>query len=106
LSAINDKLKSIPGVELAVVITKEGKLIEDSSFEAEYLGAHGQFLANFNTQLGSLLGLGDSKSSAIQGVEHHLFMSDTKSHHLCVAAKGSCQPNSVEAEIRRVLAQK
>ena len=91
---------------MAVVITREGTVVDDTSYEADFLGAHGQFLALFCEQVGSLLGLGDPKSTAIQGSAHHLFMSDTKSHHLCVAAKGSCQPQSVETEIRRVLAQK
>lgn len=106
MSDINGKLKAISGVELAVVITKEGQVIDDTSYKAELLGAHGLYLALFATQIASQFGLGGLKSAIAQGTEHHLFLFDSKRHHLCIAADGNCQINSLEAEIRRVMAEK
>ena len=106
MSSVNEKLKTIPDVEMAVVMTKDGAIVDDTSYEAEVLGANGQFLALFSEQVGSMLGLGEPKSLTVQGFTHHLFLTESKHHHLCVTAKGNSQSNNVESEIRRVLAQK
>jgi predicted regulator of Ras-like GTPase activity (Roadblock/LC7/MglB family) len=106
VSDINVKLKAIPDVEQALIITKEGVVVDDSSYEAEFLGAHALFLALFAGQLGSHFGVGEIKSLTVHGNEHHLFLFDSKRHHLCVTAKGSGNVNALDGEIRRTLAQK
>jgi hypothetical protein len=53
VSDINVKLKAIPDVEQALIMSKDGAVVDDSSYEAEFLGAHGLFLALFAGQLGS-----------------------------------------------------
>lgn len=106
VSDINAKLKAIPDVEQALIITKEGVVVDDTSYEAEFLGAHGLFLALFAGQIGSQFGVGEIKSVTVHGSEHHLFLFDSKRHHLCVTAKGSGNVNALDAEIRRSLAQK
>jgi len=106
VSDINVKLKVIPDVEQALILTKDGAVVGDTSYEAEFLGAHGLFLALFAGQIGSQFGVGDIKSVTVHGNEHHLFLFDSKRHHLCVSAKGSANVNALDGEIRRTLAQK
>jgi len=52
VSDINVKLKVIPDVEQALVMTRDGVVVGDTSYEAEFLGAYTQFLARFGDQLG------------------------------------------------------
>lgn len=106
MSEINQKLGSIPDVEYALVMTKDGTAVDDSSYEAEALGAYTQFLARFGARLGSQLGVGDLKSAVVHGSDHHMFLLESKSHYLGVSAKGSGNVNALDAEIRRILAPK
>jgi predicted regulator of Ras-like GTPase activity (Roadblock/LC7/MglB family) len=106
MSDINVKLKAIPEVEQALIITKDGMVVDDTSYEAEFLGAHGLFLALFAGQVGSQFGVGEIKSVTVHGSEHHLFLFDSKRHHLLVSAKGNGNVNAIDGEIRRALAQK
>lgn len=106
VSGINLKLKAIPEVEHALIMTKDGMVLEDTSYDAEFLGAHGLFLALFSSQIGSQFGVGGIKSVTVHGCERHLFLFDSKRHHLCVAAKGGANVNALDSEIRRVLSQK
>lgn len=106
VSDINDKLKAIPEVEHALILTKDGMVVDDTSYEAEVFGAQALFLALFAGQLGSQFGVGEVKSVTVHGTDHHLFLFDSKHHHLCVSAKGSGNVNVLDGEIRRALAQK
>lgn len=106
MSDISTKLSVIPEIEQALLMTKEGVVVDDSSYQAELLGANGLFLALFSGQIGSQFGIGEFKAATVHGSEHHLFLFDSKRHHLCVSAKGSANVNSLDSEIRRVLAQK
>lgn len=106
MSDISVKLSVIPEIEQALLMTKDGAVVDDTSYQAELLGANGLFLALFSGQIGSQFGIGEFKSATVHGNEHHLFLFDSKRHHLCVSAKGSANVNSIDSEIRRVLAQK
>lgn len=106
MSDISVKLSVIPEVEQALVMTKDGAVVDDSSYQAELLAANGLFLALFSGQIGSQFGIGEFKAAAVHGNDHHLLLFDSKRHHLCVSAKGNANVNSLDAEIRRVLAQK
>ena len=106
MSEINLKLKTIAEVEHALVMTKDGTVVNDSSYEAEVLGAYTQFLARFAEQVGSRFGVGELKSVAVEGSEHHMFLFDSNRHYLGVSATGAGNVNALDAEIRRVLAQK
>jgi predicted regulator of Ras-like GTPase activity (Roadblock/LC7/MglB family) len=106
MSDINLKLKSVPDVEYALVMTKDGAAVDDTSYEAEALGAYTQFLARFSADLGSQLGVGGLRSVTVHGSEHHLFLLESKSHYLGVSAKGSGNVSALDAEIRRFLAPK
>ena len=57
-------------------------------------------------QVGSQFGVGELKSVAVDGSEHHMFLFESKLHYLGVSAKGAGNVNALDAEIRRVLAQK
>ena len=106
VSEINQKLKAIPEVEHALVMTKDGAAVDDTSYEAEALGAYTQFLARFGGKLGSQLGVGELKSVVVHGSDHHMFLLESKSHYLGVSAKGTGNVNALDAEIRRLLAPK
>jgi predicted regulator of Ras-like GTPase activity (Roadblock/LC7/MglB family) len=106
VSDINEKLKAIPEVEQAVIMTKEGIVVDDTSYEAEFMGANGLFLALFAGQLGSHFGVGEPKSITVHGTEQHMFLFDSKRHYLCVSAKAGGNVNALDGEIRRILAQK
>lgn len=106
MSDISVKLSVIPEIEQALVMTKDGGVVEDTSYQAELLAANGLFLALFSAQIGSQFGIGEFKAATVHGNDHHLLLFDSKRHHLCVSAKGTANVNSLDAEIRRVLAQK
>lgn len=106
MSEINQKLMSIQGVEHALLMTRDGVAVDDSTYDAEVLGAYTSFLASFGYQLGTQFGVGELKSVAVHGCEHHMFLYESKNHHLGVSAKGAGNFNALDAEIRRVLAQK
>ena len=106
MSDISTKLSVIPEIEQALLMTKDGVVVDDASYQAELLGANGLFLGLFAGQIGSQFGLGELKSATVHGNEHHLFLFDSKRHHLCVSARGSANVNVLDSEIRRVLAQK
>jgi predicted regulator of Ras-like GTPase activity (Roadblock/LC7/MglB family) len=106
MSDISTKLSVIPEIEHALLMTKDGVVLDDTSYQAELLGANGLFLAFFSKEVGTQFGLGEFKSAMVHGNEHHLFLVDSKRHQLCVSARGSANANSLDSEIRRVLAQK
>lgn len=106
VSDISQRLKAIPDVEHALVVGKDGVVVGDSSYEAEALGAYSQFLAKFGGQLGAHFGSGELRSAAVQGVDHHMFVFESKSQYLGVSAKGSSNVNALESALRQVLAQK
>ena len=106
MSDISTKLSVVPEVEHALVMTKDGSIVDDKSYQAELLSANALFLSQFSTQLGAQFGLGDLKSVIVHGNSHHLFLYDSKRHHLCVSAAGTANVNSLDSEIRKVLAQK
>jgi predicted regulator of Ras-like GTPase activity (Roadblock/LC7/MglB family) len=103
---ICQRLTAIPDVERALLITKDGAAVGDSSYEAETLAAYTQFLAKFGGQLGTQLGAGDLRSAAVHGIDQHMFVFVSKSHYLGASAKGSSNMSALESEMRQVLAQK
>jgi predicted regulator of Ras-like GTPase activity (Roadblock/LC7/MglB family) len=106
VSAVSVKLKAIREVEQALLMSKDGVLLDDSSHEAEFLGANGLFISLFAGQLGPLLGVGEFKAATVHGNDHHLFLFGSKQHYLFISAKSGGNVNALEGEIRRVLSQK
>lgn len=106
MSDINNKLRAIPDVEYAVVLTKEGVPVDDSSYEGSTYAANGLYLSMFASQLGSLLGAGDLISAAVQGSKHHMLLFQSKTHYLNITVSGTSQLGAIEASVRTALAQK
>lgn len=106
VNEISAKLKAIPEVEQALIMSKEGMIVDDTSYDAEFLGANGLFLSLFAGQIGSQFGVGGVKAVTVHGSERHLFLFDSKRHHLCVSANGGGNVNALDSEIRRALTQK
>lgn len=106
MSDVGSRLKALPDVEQVLIMTKEGAITGDSSYQAEFLGANGLFLAHFASQLGSQSGFGELKSATVHGCEHHLFLFESRRHYLCASANGSGNVNALDSDIRRELAKK
>jgi len=106
MSDIAARLMAIPGVAYAVLLGKDGAPVGDGSFEAEVLAAQGVYLGLTGNQLGRLFDLGDTRSAAVHGKNHHLLVFEAKQHYLSVAVNSDCQLGGVEAEIRTALAPK
>ncbi|MBW4055139.1 MAG: DUF4388 domain-containing protein [Proteobacteria bacterium] len=106
MSDISTRLSGIPEIEQALVMTKDGVIVDDTSYQAELVGANGLFLALFSGQIGSQFGIGELKSAIVSGMDHHLFLFDSKRHLLCISAKGSANVNSLDSEIRTILGRK
>lgn len=106
MSEINNKLRTIPEVEYAVVLTKEGVPVDDSSYEGTTYAANGLYLSMFASQLGNLLGAGELISAAVQGSKHHILLFQSKTHFLNITVNGSSQLGAVENSVRNALAQK
>ncbi len=105
-SHISKTLAQIPGVTKAVLLSKDGIPVDDSSYEAEILAAQALYLATLGNHLGSFFGAGNLKGAAVEGSESHLLLFEATNHFLSVAVKGESQLGSVEAEIRKVLSPK
>jgi predicted regulator of Ras-like GTPase activity (Roadblock/LC7/MglB family) len=105
-SAITEKLLQVPGVSHSVLLGKDGIAVGDASFEAENLAGLTLYLAMLGNQLGSIFGVGDVKTAAVQGKSSHLLMYESKGHYLSVAVTGDQQLGAVETEIRKVLSPK
>jgi predicted regulator of Ras-like GTPase activity (Roadblock/LC7/MglB family) len=106
MSDINNKLRVIPEVEYAVVLTKEGVPVDDATYEGATYAASGLYLSMFATQLGALMGAGDLVSAAVQGTSHHMLLFQSKTHFLNITLAGSSQLGAVETSVRAALAQK
>jgi predicted regulator of Ras-like GTPase activity (Roadblock/LC7/MglB family) len=99
-------LKRIAAVEHAVLLSKDGKALDDDSFVGDQLAAQSIYLAMIGNQIGAALALGEVKSAGLQGKSHHMLIFESKHNYLGVAVNGSGQLGSVESEIRKALAPK
>jgi predicted regulator of Ras-like GTPase activity (Roadblock/LC7/MglB family) len=106
MSDINIKLSVIPEVEYAIVQTKDGNPVDDSSYEAATYAANGLYLSLLASQLSNQLGTGELISAAVHGADHHLLLFQSKNHYLNITVTGSSQLGPVEANVRKSLAQK
>lgn len=99
-------LKRITTVEHAVLLGKDGKLLDDDSFVGDQLAAQSFYLAMIGNQIGAALALGELRSAALQGKSHHMLLFESKNNYLGVAVNGAWQLGGVESEIRKALAPK
>jgi len=99
-------LKRIPGVEHAVLLGKDGTVLDDDSFVGDQLAAQSLYLTMIGNQIGAALALGGVKSAALQGKSHHMLVFESKHNYLGVAVNGAGQLGGVESEIRKALTPK
>jgi predicted regulator of Ras-like GTPase activity (Roadblock/LC7/MglB family) len=101
---IVDRIRQIPGVAYAVLLTKDGARLGDESYEGESLEGKTAYLALLAGRLGQVFGAGEILAATVQGTDQHLLLLATKQHHLSVLVKGDSQPGVVESEIRKLVA--
>jgi predicted regulator of Ras-like GTPase activity (Roadblock/LC7/MglB family) len=99
-----DRIREIPGVAYAVLLTKDGARLGDESYEGESLEGKTAYLAMLAGRLGQVFGAGEVLAATVQGTDQHLLLLATKQHHLSVLVKGDSQPGAVESEIRKLVA--
>jgi predicted regulator of Ras-like GTPase activity (Roadblock/LC7/MglB family) len=102
-SQVAENLRRIPGVAYAVLLTKEGVPLGDTSYEAETLAGQAVYVAMLGKQLGTCFDSGELTSASIHGTERHLLLLATKNHYLCVLIHAGASPGQVEAEVHRTL---
>jgi len=105
-SSINTRLKSVEGVEYAVVLSKDGAPSDDSSYEGEVNAAKGMYLSMLAMKLGNQLGTGDFVSASVQGKENNLLLFTSQNHYLMVNVNGESHLGTVEADLRKLLTTK
>ncbi len=106
VSNIYDRLKSVDGVEYAVVLNRDGAPSDDSSYEGEVNAAKGLYLSMFSTKLGNILGTGEFVSASVQGKENNLLLFKSQSQYLFVNVTGVNPLSTVESELRKILTKK
>jgi len=105
-ATVSGKLSHIPGVDQAVLLTKEGTPVGDAGYAAENLAARAIYLAMIGDRLGDIFGVGTVKAATLQGKTEHLLLFESKNHYLSIAVNGESQPGVVEAEVRKALSPK
>lgn len=103
IASATERLRAIPGVAYAVLQTKEGQRVGDSSAQGEELAGQALYLSTVAKQLGTVFGTGELLSAAVQGTRHHFLLLATKSHYLGVLGKGESRLGALEADVRRAL---
>lgn len=106
MSDINTKLSAISEVEYAVIQTKDGNPVDDTSYEAATYAANGLYLSILANQIGGQLGTGELISASVHGTDHHLLLFQSKSHYLNITISGASQLGPVEANVRKALTNK
>lgn len=102
-STVVERIRQIPGVAYAVLLTKDGHRVGDDSYEAESLEGQAAYLAMVGTRLGGIFGVGDVVAAVTQGPDQNLLVLATRSHYLGVLVRGDAQPGAVEAEVRKIV---
>jgi predicted regulator of Ras-like GTPase activity (Roadblock/LC7/MglB family) len=98
-----ETLRQIPGVDYAVLLSKDGAAIADDSFNAETLAGQAAYVGFVGRRLGALFGAGDLASASVQGTARHVLLMVAKNHQLCVLVEGASQPGAVEAQVRKIV---
>jgi hypothetical protein len=106
MSETNAKLTTIPEVEYAVLLNKDGSTTDDDSYEGSTHAANAYYLSMFAGKLGHQLGAGELVSATVQGCDHHLLLFVSKNHYLNVTVSGSSQLGAIESTIRKTLSKK
>ncbi len=106
MASIFERLKQIPGVMHSVVLNKDGVPVSDDSYASEKLAAQAQYLIMVGNMLGEPFSAGDVKSAAVEGVENHLLLFESRQLYLSIVLAGSSNIAAAENDIRKVLMAK
>jgi predicted regulator of Ras-like GTPase activity (Roadblock/LC7/MglB family) len=103
IAEVTERVRRLPGVDCAVVQTKEGQRAGDPSSQGEALAGQTIYLSTVAKQLGAVFGSGELQSAAVQGTKHHLLLLATKSHYLSILGNGKSRLAALETEVRKTL---
>lgn len=106
MSAIFNKLKQVPGVIHSVLLNKDGVPVADDSFAGEKLAAQAQYLIMVSGLLGEPFSADNLKSAAVEGVDNHLLLFESKQHYLSISLAGTANLAAAESDIRKALTPK
>lgn len=98
------RIRQVPGVAYAVVLTKDGVRIEDDSYEAEALEGQTAYLTLLGKRMGEILRGGEMVAAVVRGAKHSLVLLASRQHYLSILVHPGSDPGSVEAEVRRLIA--
>ena len=98
------RVRRIPGLAYAVVIAKDGRTVDDPSYEAETLAGQAGYLSLVAARLGNIFKAGPAQAAAVNGAERHVLLLVGKGNGLAVLVHGNADVGAVEAEVRKVLA--
>ena len=104
VGGVLDRLKAIPGVTYAVLLTKDGLCVEDASGEAENLAGKAAYLALIASRLGDSLRAGALRAAVIHGATEHCLLLAARDHYLSLLLDGAADIASVEASVRKLFA--
>lgn len=97
-------VRSIPGVDEAVLITRQGQSLGDEGYASELLAGQVAYLAMLGAEFGALFQGGEVRSASVEGTDRHMLLYASKSHHtLGVFARPDAQVGAVDAAIRGAL---
>lgn len=99
MSAAAARVMQVQGVRYAVLLEKDGAVVQDNSEEGAALARKSLTIADTANRLGALLGLGEIRTAAIQSRNLDLLIYDSRQHYLGVAVAAGGRLETVEAEI-------
>jgi predicted regulator of Ras-like GTPase activity (Roadblock/LC7/MglB family) len=101
-----DLVRTVDGVEDAVLLGKDGRPASPVAYDAEVLAAHAAYLSNAAGELGALFDAGELRAASAQGARRSVLVLAAKSHLLGVGVRPDADVGAVEAAIRALLVPK
>jgi predicted regulator of Ras-like GTPase activity (Roadblock/LC7/MglB family) len=99
-----ETVRAIPGVDEAVLVTRQGQCLGDEGYAAELLAGQTVYLAMVGAEFGALFKCGEVRSASVEGTDRHLLLYASKSQHtLGVLAEPEAAVGAVDAAIRAAL---
>jgi predicted regulator of Ras-like GTPase activity (Roadblock/LC7/MglB family) len=103
-ASVVELVRSIPGVDEAVLVTSQGLSIGDEGYSSEQLAGQVAYLAMLGAEIGALFQGGELRSASVEGTDRHMLLFASKSHHtLGVFARPDAQVGAVDAAVRSAL---
>jgi len=97
------RVRQVPGVAHAVILTKEGVRLEDDSSQGEALEGQTAYLTLVGKRVGEILGTGEIVAAAVRGAEQSLLLLASRQYYLSILVLAGSDLGVVETEVRRLL---